>query len=59
MKKSREIGELIPFNAFYETIEEFMDHDIKQIFARAEKRLENPTAIALSFALNVWKTLVS
>lgn len=44
-------GLLIPFNAFYETIEEFMDHDIKQIFARASKRLENP------FDLEVLKVL--
>ena len=24
------IGQLVPFDAFYETIEEFMDHDIKR-----------------------------
>lgn len=51
LRAEKETGLLIPFNAFYETIEEFMDHDIKQIFARASKRLENP------FDLEVLKVL--
>lgn len=49
--KDMEIGQLVPFDAFYETIEEFMDHDIKKIFFNANKRLNNP------FDLKVLKVL--
>lgn len=51
LRAEKDTNLLIPFNAFYETIEEFMDHDIKQIFARASKRLSNP------FDLEVLKVL--
>ena len=51
VRAEKEDGLLVPFNAFYETIEEFMDHDIKQIFTRAQKRLDNP------FDLEVLKVL--
>jgi hypothetical protein len=33
------IGVLIPFNDFYRTADEFMDWNVKQIFARAKKRM--------------------
>ena len=56
-KKDREIGELIPFNAFYETIEEFMDHDIKKIFASAERRLSNPFDIEVLKVLFMLKNV--
>lgn len=49
--KDQGLGELVPFNAFYETIEEFMDHDIKKIFNSAERRLNNP------FDIDVLKVL--
>lgn len=56
-KKNSEIGELIPFNAFYETIEEFMDHDIKKIFASAERRLSNPFDIEVLKVLFMLKNV--
>ncbi len=32
----KEIGALIPFSAFYDTIETFLDHDIRTVFIHAE-----------------------
>jgi len=57
LRAEKEDGLLVPFNAFYETIEEFMDHDIKQIFARAEKRLENPNDIEVLKVLFMLKNV--
>lgn len=31
-----EVGALVPFSAFYETIETFLDHDIRTVFIHAE-----------------------
>lgn len=39
LKCAQEVGLLIPFNDFYSTAEEFMDYNIKQVFANALKRL--------------------
>lgn len=33
---------LIPFNDFYATAEEFMDYNIKQVFANAKRRMSDP-----------------
>lgn len=56
-KKDSKIGELIPFNAFYETIEEFMDHDIKKIFYNASRRLPNPFDIEVLKVLFMLKNV--
>jgi hypothetical protein len=32
----KEVGALVPFSAFYETIETFLDHNIKTVFIHAE-----------------------
>ena len=45
------IGVLVPFNEFYSTIEEFIDFDIKNVFERAKKRVDN------SFDIEVLKVL--
>ncbi len=34
--KDEEVGALVPFSAFYETIETFLDHNIKTVFMHAE-----------------------
>lgn len=47
-----EDGILVPFDSFYSTIEQFIDFDIKTVFANAEKR---PTID--SFALRVLRVL--
>ena len=39
LKCDQEVGLLIPFNEFYSTAEEFMDYNIKQVFANVIKRL--------------------
>jgi len=57
LRAEKEDGLLIPFNAFYETIEEFMDHDIKQIFSRAERKLENPFDIEVLKVLFMLKNV--
>jgi len=56
-KKNADLGELIPFNAFYETIEEFMDHDIKKIFFNASRRLPNPFDIEVLKVLFMLKNV--
>lgn len=33
-----EAGVLVPFDSFYQTIEQFIDYDIKTVFSNAEKR---------------------
>lgn len=56
-KANSEAGLLIPFNAFYETIEEFMDHDIKKIFFNASHRLDNPFDIEVLKVLFMLKNV--
>lgn len=34
----REAGLLVPFDSFYQTIEQFIDYDIKTVFSNAERR---------------------
>ena len=33
-----EVGILVPFDSFYQTIEQFIDYDIKTVFSNAERR---------------------
>lgn len=56
-KKNLGIGTLIPFNDFYETIEEFMDHDIKKIFYNAGRRLTDPFDIEVLKVLFMLKNV--
>lgn len=56
-KKNLGIGTLIPFNDFYETIEEFMDHDIKKIFYNASRRLTDPFDIEVLKVLFMLKNV--
>lgn len=34
----REVGLLVPFDSFYQTIEQFIDYDVKTVFSNAERR---------------------
>ncbi len=56
-KKDLNLGTLIPFNDFYGTIEEFMDHDIKKIFFNASRRLTDPFDIEVLKVLFMLKNV--
>ena len=47
-----ESGLLVPFDSFYQTIEQFIDYDIKTVFSNAERR-----AIINQFAMRVLRIL--
>lgn len=49
---NREAGLLVPFDSFYQTIEQFIDYDIKTVFSNAERR-----AAIDGFALRVLRVL--
>ena len=51
----QEIGILIPYNDFYETAEEFIDFNIKQVFSNAKKRVMDGSL--QSFDIEVLKVL--
>ncbi|MGN1262207.1 MAG: BREX system P-loop protein BrxC, partial [Candidatus Enteromonas sp.] len=50
-KCNQNIGILIPFNDFYKTADEFMDWNVKQVFARAARRMPD------AFDIEVLKVL--
>lgn len=47
-----EVGILVPFDSFYQTIEQFIDYDIKTVFSNAERR-----GSLDSFAIRVLRVL--
>lgn len=46
------MGILVPFDSFYQTIEQFIDYDIKTVFSNAERR-----GSLDSFAIRVLRVL--
>lgn len=50
-----EVELLVPFNDFYDTAEEFMDYNIKQVFSSAKRRVDDGTL--QSFDIEVLKVL--
>ena len=54
----KEDGELIPFNIFYDALQEFLDHSHAGVISRAlENEYINPNHEADNFNVNVLKTL--
>ncbi len=47
-----EVGILVPFDSFYQTIEQFIDYDVKTVFSNAERR-----GSLDSFAIRVLRVL--
>jgi hypothetical protein len=56
--KEREQGELVPFNMFYDALENFLDHGHRGVIARAlDNALLNPDKNEECFEVNLLKTL--
>lgn len=56
--KDKELGALVPFNMFYEPLEEFIDHSHRGVISRAlDNEYLNPNHEKDCFDVNVLKTL--
>ncbi|MDO4439438.1 MAG: BREX system P-loop protein BrxC [Eubacteriales bacterium] len=56
--KEKEIGNLVPFNLFYDALEQFLDHSHKAVISRAwDNEYLNPTHEKECFDVNVLKVL--
>ncbi len=56
--KNKDVGELIPFHMFYDTLEEFIEHTHRDVITKAKRNdYINPDREENCFAVNVLKAL--